>query len=274
MVQEMAVFKQLNLRDRTNANRIILHIDSAEPGGMRSKALRLGFPVNRILLRLKGERFSFGDYLVGRKDKFCFVAERKTIGDFVSSTWGDKRFFRQIKYMAEIAELLNMIPILYLVGSIREWRSKERARISRDYRKGKIDRIYEPASISTIEDNITEAHVRVLDVAPTVVIRQVANDIQLLRTFYGYALGAEDRRIGSPRPRGIVVAERKYAFQASVVATAFNIAERKARAIIDEYGSFNEFREEATENSLVYRVKGVGQVNAKVIMKRHRLLFE
>lgn len=274
----MTVFKQLKINDRTTANRIILYVDSQEPKSIIRKAQKLGFPIRQILLRLKGERYSFGDYLIGisnvlKGNSFAFIIERKTIGDLVSSA-REERFYRQIKYMAEVAELYNMIPILYLVGSIREWRAKERIRIKRDFAKKKIKHLYEPASISKIEDNITDAHLRILDIAPTMIIRHVCNDIQMLRTIYGYAQGAMEKRIGSPRPRRITEVKRKYAFQASLIATAFNLSERKAQAIISEFGSFKEFTERASKDNLIYGVKGIGQVNAEMIMKRHRLLFE
>jgi len=228
---------------------------------MVNQARRLGYAVNRIALRLPKERYYFGDYLMGIKNRWALIGERKKVGDLVSSTMAET-FFRQVKYMVETAEDYKMIPILFIVGSVREWRSKEELRLKKARKK------YQPMTISKIEDAITNAHVRVLDVAPTLIVRHITSDIQMIRAMYNYGLEIDKKRIGSPLPRPLKDTERKYSYQVSVIATNFNLPEWMAKNIIDYYDNYTEFIESAKEQELRYRIKGLGRVNAEKIMKR------
>lgn len=248
---------------------MLLHIDSNEPNKMRTLAQRLGYPVRKTTLRIPGERYCFGDYLMG-SNRFAVIAERKTGLDIMSSI-RDGRVFYQISYMAEVAELFKMIPIVFIEGSLREARTKEKQRIRRMYLQKRIERMYEPPSITRLESDLTSLHTRVLHLAPTVIIRHVTNGVQLLRAMHGYATRIAEGKIGAPRPRGITVANRGLAFQTFMIATAFNVSESKARNILEHYGSFKDFIETADERSLTY-AKGIGPISAKIMMKRLRLL--
>lgn len=247
-----------------------LHIDSAEPSKMINKAKKLGYPVKQTQLKLPKERYGFGDYLVGRKDRFALIMERKTWADLLGSI-RDERFFRQIFYMHETAEEYGLIPFLFIEGSVREWRTKERQRIMRMYRNRKIDKPYEPPSIARVEGAITSAHVRVLSTAPTVVIRHVTSSIETLRTFYGYAQRIEQGQINMPRPRRIKNAARKISYQKSTLATVFDITDKQAANILDKFESFNDFIDDGIKWDLT-QIRGIGSVAEKKIKRRLKLL--
>ena len=247
-----------------------LHIDSAEPSKMFSKARKLGFPVKKTQLKLPKDRFMFGDYLIGKKDKFALVMERKTWADLQSSI-RDERFFRQIYYMHEVAMEYGMIPFLFIEGSVREWRTKERQRIMRSYQRGKISKPYEPPSIARVEGAITSAHVRVLTSAPTVVIRHVTNSVETLRTFYSYGQRIDEGQKGMPRPRRIKDTNRRLAYQKSSIATLFDITEKQATNIMEKCDSFEDFIDEGLTWDLT-QIRGIGSIAEKKIRRRLKML--
>jgi ERCC4-type nuclease len=237
---------------------------------MFSKAKKLGYPVKKTTLKFPKERYMFGDYLIGRRNQFALIMERKTWSDLQGSI-KDERFFRQIFYMNEVAEEYGLIPFLFIEGSVREWRTKEKQRIMRMYKQGKIDRIYEPSSIARIEGAITSAHVRVLTAAPSVIIRHVTNSVQTLNIFYSYAQRIADGQLGMPRPRRIKKVNRRFAFQKSALATLFDITDRQAANILDEYETLHNFLDEGY-NSNISKVKGLGSVAEKKIKGRLKML--
>lgn len=237
---------------------------------MFSKAKKLGYPVKKTQLTLPKERYGFGDYLIGRRKKFALIGERKTWADLQGSI-RDERFFRQIFYMHEVALEYGMIPFLFIEGSVREWRTKERQRIMRAYRAGRISKPYEPPSIARVEGAITSAHVRVLTTAPTVIIRHVTNSVELLRTIYSYAQRINEGQIGMPRPRRIKEVKRRYAYQISALATLFDITDNQAAHILDKYDSLTDFIDEGLKNDLSI-IRGIGTVAEKKIKRRLKLL--
>lgn len=247
-----------------------LHIDSNEPSKMFSKAKKLGLPVKKTQLKLPKERYGFGDYLIGRMNKFALIMERKTWADLLSSV-RDERFFRQIYCMHEVALEYGLIPFLFIEGSVREWRTKERNRIIKLYQRRKIDRPYEPPSIARVEGAITSAHVRVLTSAPTVVIRHVTNSVETLRTFYSYAHRINEGQIGMPRPRRIKNTNRRRAFQTSALATLFDITDKQAANIIRKFDSVADFIDEGSTYDLK-QIRGIGLVADKKIKRRLKML--
>lgn len=266
----MEIFKTLKIKDTSNARRMWLHIDSMEPSKMFMKAKKLGYPVKKTQLKLPKERYGFGDYLIGKKDKFAIIMERKTWSDLQGSI-RDERFFRQIFYMHEVALEYGMIPFLFVEGSVREWRTKERQRIMRAYRNGKISQPYEPPSIARVEGAITSAHVRVLTSAPTVTIRHVTNSVETLRTIYSYAHRINEGQKGMPRPRRIKDATRRFAYQKSALATLFDITDKQATNILDKFDTLHDFIDEGLKSDLV-QVRGIGTIAEKKIKRRLKLL--
>ena len=247
-----------------------LHIDSKEPSKMFSKAKKLGYPVKKTQLTLPKERYGFGDYLIGRKNKFAIIMERKTWSDLQGSV-RDERFFRQIFYMHEVAMEYGLIPFLFIEGSVREWRTKERQRIMRLFRNRKIDKPYEPPSIARVEGAVTSAHVRVLTTAPTVIIRHVTNSVETLRTIYSYAQRINEGQIGMPRPRRIKNINRRRPFQKSALATLFDITDKQAANILEKFDTLHDFIDEGLKEDLS-TIRGIGSVGEKKIKRRLKLL--